>query len=334
MKTIKTIAWLVILGILFLSTFAVFGQPGSVTTNAVHSKVSDSTSVVEPSGYGTEWYSTQQNKWRISQNGVRYDLLGWLATQKYNGVSPTTVTVGGLNAGSSITNQTWIQIIQSIVAPYINPAFTSFSVSGQATMVEVGTTLSGSKTFTWSVNPNSGVVPTIDIFDNTASSTLLAGTPNDGTQAVTVTTIQLNSNGATQSWKGIANNTSPLGTVNSSNFVVTGRFIEFYGPSASTPTNSATVRALPSNGFYTTGNTFILNTGTSQTKFDVALPPGASITQVVDLDALGAIITSQYVNTSTIGVLDAGGTSRSYTLYEMNVGSPYSTSHRHQITTN
>lgn len=256
------------------------------------------------------------------------------STRAYHGTSPTTLTVGGLTSGTAIAGKSYQAIIQAIVAPYINPVFTSFSVSGQATTVEVGTTLSGSKTFTWAITVNSGVVPTIDIFDNTASSTLLAGTPNDGTQAVTITTIQLNSNGATQSWKGVGNNTSPSGTFNSSNFVVTSRFLEFYGASSSTPTNSAQVRALPTNGFYTTGNTFTLNTGTSLSKFDVALPPGVSITQVIDLDALNANITSQYVNTSTIGVLDAGGTSRSYTLFEMNNGSAYSINHRHQITTN
>jgi hypothetical protein len=224
--------------------------------------------------------------------------------------------------------------VQSIVAPYINPVFTSFLVSGQAQQVEIGTTLSGSKTFTWAITANSGVVPTIDIYDNSASSTLLAGTPNDGSQAVTITTVQLSAEGSTQSWKGIANNTSPVGTVNSSNFVVTAYLKYFYGPTSSTPTNSSQVRAIPSNGLLSAATlTFNLPTGTSLKKFDVALPQGVVITQVLDLDALSANITSQYVSTSTISVLDAGGVHSSpYTLYEMNTGTPYISSHRHQIT--
>lgn len=251
----------------------------------------------------------------------------------YGGNSPTTVTVGGLPAGSAIAGDSYDEILEAIVAPYVNPVFTSFSVTGQATTVEVGTTLSGSKTFTWGITVNSGVVSTIDLYDNTAVSTLLAATPNDGTQAQTVTTIQLNSNGATQSWKGIGNNSSPAGTFNSSNFVVTGRFYRFFGPVSSSPTNSATVRAISSGTFHTGATTFNLTTGTTLTKFVCALPPGVTITSVIDLDALNADITAQYVLTGTISVLDAGSTGRTYNIYEMNVGSPYGVTHRHAITT-
>src|SRR6478609_1414764 len=252
----------------------------------------------------------------------------------YDGISPTTVTVGGLAAGTNISGQSLEHILQSIVSPYIQPVFTSFSITGQATTVEIGTTLLGSKTFTWSINPGSGVVATIGLYDNTAAADLLASTSNDGTKTQLINTIQLNTNGATQSWKGIGHNTSPVGDFNSINFVVTARYILFYGASLATPTNSAQVRALPSSGFYTGAATLTLNTGTTLKKFDVALPPGSSITQVIDIDALNAVITSQYVNTGTVSVTDAGGTARTYTLYEMNTGVPYSTNHRHQITIN
>jgi hypothetical protein len=228
---------------------------------------------------------------------------------------------------------TLMEAILDAVTAYINPVFNSFSITGQATTVEVGTTLSGSKTFTWSINPGSGTVGNLDIYDNTAGSTLLAATPNDGTQSVTITTNQLNSNGATQSWRGIGQNTAPSGTFNSSNFVVTARYYRFYGPVASSPTNSAEVRALPSSAFHTGAATFNLNTGTTQTKFVVALPPGVTISSVVDLDALNANITSEYVLIGTMNVQDAGGTNRAYNIYEMNIGAPYSSSHRHQITT-
>lgn len=231
------------------------------------------------------------------------------------------------------TGLTVIEAIQDAAVEYIFPEFTSFSVSGQSATVEVGTTLSGSKTFTWSITLNSGVVSTIDLYDNTASATLLAGTTNDGSQSQAITTIQLNSNAATQSWKGIGNNTSPSGTFNSSNFVVTSRFYRFYGPSSTSVTNSATVRALSSSAFHTGATTFVLNTGSALTKFIVALPPGVTISSVIDIDALSANITSQYVLTGTINVLDAGGTNRSYNIYEMSIGVPYSSSHQHSITT-
>lgn len=249
------------------------------------------------------------------------------------GLQYPTVTVGGITPSYDLQAHTIEEILEQLLTPYVNPVFTSFSVSGQATTVEVGTTLSGSKTFTWSIAVNSGVVPTIDLYDNTAASTLLAGTANDGTQAQTVTTIQLNSNAATQSWRGIGNNTSPPGTFNSSNFVVTARFYRFFGPTASSPANSAEVRALPISVFHTGASVFNLDTGNTLTKFVVALPPGVTISQVIDLDALNANITSEYILTGTVNVLDAGSTNRSYNIYEMNIGAAYSTNHRHQITT-
>jgi hypothetical protein len=225
------------------------------------------------------------------------------------------------------------EVIALLATEYIAPAFSAFSITGQSTTVEVGTTLSGSKTFTWTLSEGSGTVSTIDIYNNTTAATLLAGTANDGTHAVTITTIQLNTNGATQSWKGVGNNTDPVETFNSSNFVVTSRFYRFYGPASSAPTNSAEVRALSTSAFHTGAATFTLNTGSTLTRFVVALPPSVTISSVVDLDALNADITSQYVLTGTIAVTDAGGTSRTYNIYQMTTGAAYSTSHRHSITT-
>lgn len=269
----------------------------------------------------------------IVQGGVTKKAGSTLFTNASANIPSASISVGGITAGTSLSNLSPSQILSLLLNPYINPAFTSFSVSGQPQTVEVGTTLSGSRTFTWGITVNSGVVPTIDIRNNTTSSTLLAATPNDGTQAVTVTTIQLNTNGATQSWRGIGNNTSPTSTFNSSDFVVTSRFIRFFGASAASVTNSAQVRALPTNAFHTGASTFTLNTGNTLTKFIVALPPSVTISTVIDIDASNANITSTYILTGTINVVDAGGTNRAYNIYELNLGAPYSFSHQHSITT-
>lgn len=232
------------------------------------------------------------------------------------------------------TGLTAIEALIDAATEYIDPEFTSFTITGQSTTIEVGTTLSGSKTFTWAITVNSGAVSTIDIYDITDSSTLLAGTANDGSQVVTINTLQLNTSGATQQFKGIANNTSPVGTVDSSTYTITARFYRFYGASASSPADSAAVRALASSAFQTSSaNTFTLNTGTSLTKFVVALPPGITIASVTDTSALNADITDEYVLTGTVSVQDAGGTNRTYNIYEMNVGTPYASSHAHSITT-
>jgi hypothetical protein len=257
-----------------------------------------------------------------------------LGNNSYTGNSPTTVTVGGLSSGSNISNLPISDVIQSIVAPDINPVFTSFSVSGQSQTVEVTTTLSGARTFTWSIAANSGVVPTVTIYDNTTASDLLAGTPNDGSQSITITTIKLSTNGQTQSWRAIGNNTSPTSTFTSGNFDVTARFYLWHGAVSTVPTTSAGIRALPSNQFYVGGTTFTLNTGTLK-DFMVALPIGRAITNVIDLDALNANITGQYVLQTPIAVVLADGTTTStYSIYKNTIASAYSSNHRHQITIN
>lgn len=329
--------------ILAISFVASFAQTGSVSYSGVFTRVNDTTTyqtaaaTKHAQGYADVYFNNQaSNPHHDIWNGSSYEHVFSFGGSgggggTYSLTSPTTITVGGLASGSSITGLGIDEIIESIVAPYVNPTWNSFS-NNQTTPVEVGTTLSGSKTFTWSLNANSGVVSTIDLYNVTTSATLLAGTPNDGTQAQTITTVQLNSSGATQVWRGIANNSSPSGTVNSSNYTVTSWFYRFYGPTATAPTNSATVRALPSSAFVTGAGSFTLATGTTEVNFMVCLPPGRSITSVIDQTALNADITASYVLQSSINVLDAGGTNRAYVIYKMTIGVPYGVSHNHLIT--
>lgn len=254
----------------------------------------------------------------------------------------TVILSGGKTFGKysngqvvSASGKTANEVILMAAIEYINPAFSSFSISGQSTTVEVGTIMSGSKTFTWSITTGSGVVSTLDIKDVTSGSTILANTSNDGSQAITLPlAYQLNSNGVSNSYKGTLHDTGTVTQdIDSSLFNITSRFIKFYGASSTSPLNSTDVRALASNAFQTSGNVFNLNTGASLIKFVVALPPGITISSVIDLDALNTDITSQYILTGTINVLDAGSTNRSYNIYEMNIAIPYSVTHRHQITT-
>jgi hypothetical protein len=269
----------------------------------------------------------------LKYDGTNWQLLGGGSGGTYNGSSPTTVTVGGLSSGSAISGNTYDAILQAILVPYINPVFNSFS-NTQTQSVESGTTISGSKTFNWNITVNSGIVPTLTIYDATAAANLVTGVYNTGSVAQVITTKTLTNVGDTQSWYGIGNNTQNSTTFNSSTYTVTAYAYIWYDVVASAPTTGAGVRALTNSFFRTGGSSFILNTGTTQTKFFVALPPGSTISSVVDLDALGAVITSSYVAQTSINVLDNGGvgTSRAYNIYLMTIGTPYGTSHRHQVT--
>lgn len=118
--------------------------------------------------------------------------------------------------------------------------------------------------------------------------------------------------------------TSSTSTVNFVNLI-------FYGPTAADPDTSSEVRALSIRQFSDVSGNITLNTGNVEKIFSIAFPPGATISQVLDLDALNANITNNYV-LSTVSVNDAGGTATQYNVYTMTNAIPYSDSHRHQIT--
>lgn len=111
----------------------------------------------------------------------------------------------------------------------------------------------------------------------------------------------------------------------------------FYGPVSSAPSNSADVRALPNRMFVIGSNPFNLQTGTVERIFTAAMPSSLTINQVLDLDALNANITANYI-LATFNVNNAAGTATSYNVYTMTNAIPYSAggtpagNHRHQIT--
>jgi hypothetical protein len=118
----------------------------------------------------------------------------------------------------------------------------------------------------------------------------------------------------------------------SSSVTITFKYFIFYGSSSSAPTNSAAVRLLPSKIFTDGTNPFNLLTGTTNTKFTVAVPNTLSITQVLDLDASNANLTNSYVN-NPFSVKDAANNDVSYKIYTCSISTPYTpTEHRHQIT--
>ena len=124
-------------------------------------------------------------------------------------------------------------------------------------------------------------------------------------------------------------------TTTSSSTTISFLNVIFHAPVATAPTTSANVRAIANKVFTDSANPFNLITSTVENDFAVALPTTSAsndtISNAIDLDALNADITANYV-LSTFNVDDAGGTAVSYNVYTLSNATPYTTSHRHQIT--
>jgi hypothetical protein len=254
----------------------------------------------------------------------------------YSGVPYPTISLGGLTPSYLLTDKTANEILEDLLVVYQNPAFTFFSINPYLSQVEVGTTLSGTRDFYWiTSNAVNVLTDSVSVIDVTAGNLNLAtNLANDGSEiSVGINSITFNSSGNTQQWKLTAFNTNA--EVFQSSIITTTAYLKrFYGSVTTVLTDSNSVRALSNNEFQTSnGSTFILNTGSSNVIFSVALPLGVTISSVVDLDAAGAVITSTYVIKNSINVLDAGGNGRAYNIYEMEQAIPYTANHRHQITT-
>lgn len=126
------------------------------------------------------------------------------------------------------------------------------------------------------------------------------------------------------------------GSVNSNTISYVGFYKIFYGAVSAIPADGTAARSLPQSRFENAGNVFNLDTGSTNKDFVVVLPPGKSITGVVDLDALNLVITSEYVlvDSNFIGKDAAGNNIAGCKKYVKSQSVPYSSNHRHQITTN
>ncbi len=183
----------------------------------------------------------------------------------YNGPSPSTVTINDIPAGTNLLVYTNSQLLGNQYAPYVHPSFASFDISGQSTQVEVGTTISGSKSFEFSFNqPGNVTANTLAILDVTGSSTLASGQSTTSPVAANVGTVQLTSPG-NYSWRGRATNTQAAQFF-SSDFTVSWYWRIYYGISASATLNETQIEALASNAL-ASGFGGIYNFGATNYKF-------------------------------------------------------------------
>ena len=145
----------------------------------------------------------------------------------YTNATPTPVTIGGILAGTTFTNQTIYAMFNALLYPYQTPYFSSFALSGQATTLECGVyALGGTQTFTWgSTNPTNIQATSLVITDYTTSTPLGSSLPNTGSASLAIGAAVTNtSTNATHSWS--------LGGTNSNSVAMTTVYftVTWYSP--------------------------------------------------------------------------------------------------------
>jgi hypothetical protein len=155
----------------------------------------------------------------------------------YDLSSPTTLTVGGMPAGTNISGRTWQSIIEELVVDYLLPAFTALNSADIPNLVEVGTTISGLKVFTWNISNPGNVQPnSVRIFDVTGATYLANGLAqtsfaNDGSESVNIGSIT-NTSPITRAWRAEAQNTN-AGALSSAQKTLQSIYPYFFGKVAS-----------------------------------------------------------------------------------------------------
>ena len=283
----------------------------------------------------TSGYLIDQNTSGVAQNAADIvaisGLLGSVG-ETFDNDLPVALaggkTFGRYEDGDTIPSS-GLSAVDVITLAVTEPIDPSVSLSVSPSTIETGTTaISNTLSFSYTINNPGATVASVSLEfrrGNTGSWTVL--TTNTGLTSYVHSFV--NASADQINYRYVV--TDSQGSTATATRNVSFSYQVFYGPTSSVPTTSADVRALPSSRFLSAGNTFTLNTGSTEVNFSVAMPSTQSITQVIDLDALNANITAEYVN-NPFNVDDGGGTPVLYNVYTMTIAIPYSSDHRHQVT--
>jgi len=286
------------------------GDSGSWTTL--------SNSLTNPQGYShifeAEPFFTSTINYRytvIDSQGAGATASAAIVPQAYSAPTVTLSVVRNTNGG--ITGESNTKREKGNVASTISGTITRQRVNVPITRYSVQYSTDGTN---WSNVPDLTNVAV----DNNPATVTIPNTIHDDDTLVDVGTLYYRVR------------TVDTYTISNSS-TTTIRFFDaiWYGPSGTAPGDSAGVRALPSKIFSDGSNPFNLETGTTHRHFTVAVPSTLNITNVTDLDALNANITTSYVS-SDMTVNNGGDQPKAYKVYTMTNAIAYSENHRHQVT--
>jgi hypothetical protein len=224
----------------------------------------------------------------------------------YTNATPTPVTIGGIPAGSTFLNQTMQQMFDALLYPYQAPAFSSFSISGQGSPLEVGATIAASVTFTWGTTNSANVqANSIGILDVTGSLTLATGLANDGSEAIVrpgATTLT-----AAGSYTFRISGTNSLSAVFTRNLTFDWRWRAYWGFSANVTLSEAQIEALASNALTTAIAGSYAMGATGYKYICVANAIGGQINTVKDSATLLNVPMATVADNAAYSNVDGGG---------------------------
>ena len=238
--------------------------------------------------------------------------------------SATTTTVGGILAGTTFpSNYDMQQMFDFLLYPFQQPTFSAFAIDGQSVTVEVGTSISGTKTFTWTTTNNSNVeANTLAIEDTTNASTLGSSLANDSSENLALGVTIQKTTPASHVWTISGDDTQ--GDSFSKTFTVEWRWRMYYGTSTNTTLNETQIEALAGSALTTAiADTWTLASGgykyfcvpdsfdnintitDDQTGFNVAMADSSD----------GYTNTANGFSYQTVSVTNANGQTTNYRVY-------------------
>lgn len=219
-----------------------------------------------------------------------------------------------VNDSGQSTNDLWsaARILRAIaaVSPMPIPRITSFSIQDQPTDVNTGTTLSGSKTFLYSVENPSQVQGNLSIIEdpdgtpNTLSSSL---SPTGTSVVLAITTVTLTDGGDSQTYR--LQGTSTSGVVFHQDFVVTALAAEeryYFGLSPTA--NVASISLTPptsTSAEAQSGVSFDISVTPSAGEFVFILVPFDHDVSTIFERNLNVDVTSTFTKVTNVRVINA-----------------------------
>lgn len=127
-----------------------------------------------------------------------YDENIGLSNTIYSNVNPMPEKIGGLEIGATFDNIPIWQVLDTMLYPYQYPAFTSFSIGGQNTTLEVGASTTDNPEFLWATSNSSNIktdsVELIDVSGGDVS--IISNIGNTGSYVSSISGVSRNTAGS------------------------------------------------------------------------------------------------------------------------------------------